>query len=148
MSQHDKNIILQCAIGFTKNNDYVKYVEKFLIFSLLSLVLFVLVVVFFVISKSLSETKKILTEVENIKIDGKEIFFEKTGVSKEIDDLIVTFGNECFSPLIRQFSFPSMTYLMENPRNRTLPGYWAVVEKAITSPLVGMGTRGLCVSDR
>lgn len=92
LSQHDKNIILQCAIGFTKNNDYVKYVEKFLIFSLLSLVLFVLVVVFFVISKSLSETKKILTEVENIKIDGKEIFFEKTGVSKEIDDLIVTFG--------------------------------------------------------
>ena len=92
LNKNDKRFIIQCAMGYTKNNGYVKHIEKFLIFSLLLLLLLILIVVFFVISKSLDEIKKVVSEVENIKIDGGEILLPKTGVSKEIDELIVTFN--------------------------------------------------------
>lgn len=89
---NDNKVFLQCAIPFEKHNPYVHEVENILWFWLLFLLFVVLIIVYFMISKSLSATKLVVDEVNQIKIDGHFHKLNTTGISSEIDELIKTFN--------------------------------------------------------
>lgn len=88
----DYLIVLQCSIPFKKHNAYIKNMEIALWVGFSTLLGIILWVVYFIISKSLNETKLVLDEVRNIKIDGQQYQIQKTGVATEIDELIDTFN--------------------------------------------------------
>lgn len=88
----NETIILQCGIPFSKYNPYIKNIELTLLIGLPLLLSIILSVVYWIISKSLGQTKIILDEVKNIKIDGSKTDIKKTGIANEIDDLIETFN--------------------------------------------------------
>jgi signal transduction histidine kinase len=89
---NDNKVFLQCAIPFEKHNPYVHEVENILWFWLLFLLFVVLIIVYFMISKSLSATKLVVDEVNQIKIDRHFHKLNTTGISSEIDELIKTFN--------------------------------------------------------
>ncbi len=88
----DKMVILQCAIPFTQKNLFLENMKLFLWLSLLILLFVILIAVYFVLSKSLSQTKNVVDVVKNIKIDGEPHLIQPTNIAKEIDELIETFN--------------------------------------------------------
>jgi len=88
----DTTIILQCAIPFNKYNPYIKQMQTLVIIGLLLLLTIILFAVYFMISKSLLETKLVIDEVKNIKIDGHPHHIKPTRIANEIDELIETFN--------------------------------------------------------
>ena len=88
----DKTIILQCAIPYQKHNPYITQMKTLVIIGLLTLLAIILFVVYFMLSKSLLETKLVIDEVKNIKIDGNPHHIKPTAIASEIDELIETFN--------------------------------------------------------
>lgn len=87
-----KIVILQCAIPFTQKIPFLENMKVFLWVSLVILLFVILIAVYFVVSKSLAQTKNVVDVVKNIKIDGEPHLIEPTNISKEIDELIETFN--------------------------------------------------------
>lgn len=90
--KRDYAIVIQCSIPFEKHSAYIKNMEIALWVGFSTLLGIILWVVYFIISKSLNETKLVLNEVRNIKIDGQKYQIQKTNVANEIDELIDTFN--------------------------------------------------------
>lgn len=88
----ETTILLQCAIPFNTYNPYIKQMQTFIIVGLVSLLGIILLTSYFIISKSLLETKLVIDEVKNITIDGNSHPIKPTRIAKEIDELIETFN--------------------------------------------------------
>jgi signal transduction histidine kinase len=88
----DKIVIMQCAIPFKEKIPFLENMKIFLWISLLVLLLIILVTVYYLLSKSLSQTKNVVNVVKNIKIDGEPHLIQPTNIAKEIDELIETFN--------------------------------------------------------
>ena len=88
----DKTILLQCAVPFTQEIPYLENMKLFLWVSLCVILCVILVAVYFVLSRSLAQTKNVVDVVKNITIDGNPYQIAPTHISKEIDELIETFN--------------------------------------------------------
>lgn len=87
-----KMVILQCAIPFQEEIPFLENMKIFLWISLLVLLFVILASVYFLLSKSLAQTKNVVDVVKNIQIDGASHQITPTHISKEIDELIETFN--------------------------------------------------------
>ncbi len=85
--------ILICALPYEKHNPYIENIEKTLWISLSTLLIFILIVVYFLITQSLLTAQKLADDVNLIQIDGTFKKLQNTWISQEIDSLIATFNN-------------------------------------------------------
>lgn len=90
---HDKgvDIILQCAIKKEGTTVLQKFKQN-LVVSFLILVVLILAIVNYIISKTLNQTRQVSQEVKSIKIDGKLHSINKTKIAPQIDEMIETFN--------------------------------------------------------
>ena len=90
---HDKgvDIILQCAIK-KEGTTVLQTFKQNLIVSFLILVILILAIVNYIISKTLNQTRQVSQEVKSIKIDGKLHSINKTKIAPQIDEMIETFN--------------------------------------------------------
>lgn len=90
---HDKgvDIILQCAIKKEGTTVLQKFKQN-LVVSFLILVVLILAIVNYIISKTLNQTRQVSQEVKSIKIDGKTYNINKTKIAPQIDEMIETFN--------------------------------------------------------
>ena len=90
---HDKdsNIILQCAVK-KEGTTVLQTFKQNLIVSFLILVILILAIVNYIISKTLNQTRQVSQEVKSIKIDGKLHSINKTKIAPQIDEMIETFN--------------------------------------------------------
>ncbi len=90
--EQNEAMYLLCAIPFNKKNIYIEKSEIFLWIGLALLLCIVLIIAYFMISKSLSATKSVVDAVKKIHINGKSHHIASTHISSEIDELIGTFN--------------------------------------------------------
>ena len=90
---HDKdsNIILQCAVK-KEGTTVLQTFKQNLIVSFLILVILILAIVNYIISKTLNQTRQVSQEVKSIKIDGNLHSINKTKIAPQIDEMIETFN--------------------------------------------------------
>lgn len=90
---HDKgvDIILQCAIK-KEGTTVLQTFKQNLVVSFLILVVLILAIVNYIISKTLNQTRQVSQEVKSIKIDGKTYNINKTKIAPQIDEMIETFN--------------------------------------------------------
>lgn len=90
--QEGKTLLLECATPYAPTTQEIENIRHLLMIGLGMLLVIILFLVNKIISRSLAETKNVVNEVRNIKIDGKKHSIKKTGISKCIDELIETFN--------------------------------------------------------
>ena len=90
---HDKdsNIILQCAVK-KEGTTVLQTFKQNLVVSFLILVILILAIVNYIISKTLNQTRQVSQEVKSIKIDGNLHSINKTKIAPQIDEMIETFN--------------------------------------------------------
>lgn len=84
--------ILLCALEYDYHTPYLKQLREWLWFGLSTLLIVVLLTVYFIISKSLANVQKVIEEVNAININQTYKPLTKSHLSPEIDHLIDTFN--------------------------------------------------------
>ena len=87
-----KKLVLMCATPYEETTQEIENIRHLLMGGLAALLIVILLVVNQIISRSLAETKNVVMQVRNIKIDGEKHSIQKTGISGCIDELIETFN--------------------------------------------------------
>lgn len=85
-------IVLSCALNYEYHTPYLKQLKEWLWIGLSSLLLFILLMVYFIISQSFLNVQRVIDEVRHVSIEETYIPIAKSHVSKEIDNLIDTFN--------------------------------------------------------
>lgn len=85
-------VVLSCALHYEYHTPYLKQLKEWLWMGLGTLLLVVLLMVYFIISKSFENVQKVIDEVRNINIEDRYKPIAQSHVSPEIDNLIDTFN--------------------------------------------------------
>lgn len=85
-------VVLSCGVPYEKHTTQLKEMTLWLWVGLSILLVVILLMVYFIIARSLLSVQHIIDEVRHIKVEDVDKKLTKTHIAKEIDNLIDTFN--------------------------------------------------------